>query len=145
MTTPSRPRAQWIADHQQQYLATDGKEGHIFNGAPTLLLTTKGYKSGNMTTTPLIYGKSGDSYVVVASKGGAPDHPLWYKNLAADPNVSIQVMAEHIQGKARTANASEKPALWEEMARIWPSYNDYQKNTSREIPVVIIEPAGRPS
>ena len=141
MTSPSsRPRATWIADHQKQYLETDGKEGHIFNGAPTLLLTTKGNKSGKLTTTPLIYGKSGDNYLVVASKGGAPDHPLWYKNLAANPEVSLQVMADHIEATARTATAAEKPELWKAMAEIWPAYNEYQTKTSREIPVVIIEP-----
>ena len=140
MTSSPPNRAKWIADHQEKYLETGGQDGHIFNGAPTLLLTTKGHKSGKLTTTPLIYGKSGENFVVVASKGGAPDHPLWYKNLEADPNVRIQVMADHIDATARTATAEEKPQLWDDMAKIWPAYNDYQKNTTREIPVVIIEP-----
>jgi deazaflavin-dependent oxidoreductase (nitroreductase family) len=133
-------RAGWIKDHMKKYLETGGEDGHEWRGVPTLLLTTIGSKSGKKTTTPLIYGRDGDNYLVVASKGGAATHPMWYTNLAANPDVEIQVKDEVIAGKARTANESEKPALWKSMAKIWPAYNEYQEKTARDIPVVIIEP-----
>jgi deazaflavin-dependent oxidoreductase (nitroreductase family) len=95
--------------------------------------------SGKETTTPLIYGKSGENLVVVASKGGAPDHPMWYRNLAANPGVAVQVGTEQFAGTARTASAAEKPELWKTMTAIWPAYDEYQSKTDREIPVVVIE------
>ncbi len=134
-------RPQWIQDHMSRYLATGGAEGHIWNGVPTLLLTTKGARSGQPYTTPLIYGRDGDRYLVVASRGGAPTHPQWYRNLVKNPEVEIQVKSDRLQANARPATAEEKPALWSKMAGTWPAYNDYQKRTSREIPVVIIEPS----
>jgi deazaflavin-dependent oxidoreductase (nitroreductase family) len=106
---------------------------------PTLLLTTRGRKTGKLRRTALIYGRDGDRYVVVASKGGAPDHPTWYLNLDADPEVQLQVGAEKFTARARTATAEEKPALWRRMAEIWPDYDNYQAKTGREIPVVILE------
>ena len=106
---------------------------------PTLLLTTTGRRSGEPYTTPLIYGEDNGRYVVVASRGGADEHPQWYRNLVAQPEVGVQVKADHFRARARTASAEEKPALWQLMARIWPAYNDYQARTSREIPVVILE------
>jgi deazaflavin-dependent oxidoreductase (nitroreductase family) len=132
-------RADWIKGHQKQYLESGGKEGHIWNGVPTLLLTTTGKKSGKETTTPLIYGKAGESLVIVASKGGAPDHPMWYTNLAANSRVTVQVGEETFSGTARTAGADEKPALWKTMTAIWPAYDEYQTKTDREIPVVVID------
>jgi deazaflavin-dependent oxidoreductase (nitroreductase family) len=133
-------RADWIVEHQQRYLETNGAEGHIWRGVPTLLLTTTGHKTGRETTTPLIYGRAGEAYVVVASKGGAPDHPKWYRNLVANPEVTIQVGPERKRARARTASAEEKPALWKTMTGIWPAYDEYQAKTTREIPVVVIEP-----
>lgn len=134
-------RPSWIQDHMKSYLESNGDEGHMWRGVPTLLLTTTGSKSGEKTTTPLIYGQDGDRYLVVASKGGAPKHPMWYTNLAANPDVEVQVKDEKLAGKARAAAPDEKPALWEKMAAIWPAYNEYQEKTDRDIPVVIIEPA----
>jgi deazaflavin-dependent oxidoreductase (nitroreductase family) len=134
-------RAGWIKDHQRDYLASNGENGHMWRGVPTLLLTTIGAKSGNETTTPLIYGRSGDAYLVVASKGGAPTHPLWYRNLDANPSVKLQVGSEVFDAKARTASEDEKLPLWNAMAEIWPAYNEYQEKTERPIPVVIIERA----
>jgi deazaflavin-dependent oxidoreductase (nitroreductase family) len=125
----------------RRYIATGGEEGHIWQGVPTLLLTTKGHRSGEPRTTPLIYGRDGDRYLVVASRGGAPTHPSWYENLVAEPLVEIQVMADRFPAKARTATAAEKPALWKKMTAIWPAYDEYQTKTEREIPVVIIEKA----
>jgi deazaflavin-dependent oxidoreductase (nitroreductase family) len=123
----------------QRYLETGGRDGHIWEGVPTLLLTTRGRRSGEPRTTPLIYGRAGERYLVVASRGGAPAHPDWYQNLAADPEVQVQVMADRFKARARTASASEKPALWKTMTSIWPPYDEYQARTTREIPVVVLE------
>lgn len=131
----------WIADHIKSYQATDGADGHIWRGVPTLLLTTTGRKSGEPLLLPLIYGRDGENFVVVASKGGAPAHPAWYLNLRAHPEVQVQVGAEKFTGRARTATADERPRLWEAMAKVWPAYNEYQQKTRREIPVVVIERA----
>ncbi len=140
MAATRRELPDWIAKHLEQYLSTDGREGHEWNGVRTLLLTTKGRKTGEPLLLPLIYEKDGSNYVVVASKGGADDDPAWYKNLVADPNVQVQVGPEKFEARARTAPADEKPALWKKMAAVWPSYDEYQAKTSREIPVVILEP-----
>ena len=129
----------WQADHTRRYIETAGKDGHIWNGVPTLLLTTKGNRSGKPYTTPLIYGRDGDRYLIVASIGGAPRNPQWYRNLVANPEVGIQVEAEKFNARARTATPEEKPALWRTMAAIYPAYEDMQKRTTRDIPVVIIE------
>jgi deazaflavin-dependent oxidoreductase (nitroreductase family) len=125
----------------RQYIATNGEDGHMWRGMPSLLLTTTGRKSGERLQLPLIYGRDGDRYLLVASKGGTPDHPAWYKNLVANPGVELQVGAERFAATARTATDAEKPALWETMANIWPGYNEYQARTDRQIPVVILEKA----
>lgn len=137
-TSDNRPRG-WVEDHVRRYLASDGEDGHIWNGVPTLLLTTTGRRSGRSFTTPLIYGRYGDSYVIVASKGGAPRHPDWYMNLSENPEVGVQVAADRFTARARTAGPDEKPAVWATMAEIWPEYDLYQTRTSRVIPVVILE------
>ncbi|HEY3592404.1 MAG TPA: nitroreductase family deazaflavin-dependent oxidoreductase [Polyangiaceae bacterium] len=134
----------WQEQHMREYLESGGKEGHIWHGVPTLLLTTTGHKSGQERMTPLIYGRDGDHYLIVASRGGTPDHPSWYKNLVAHPDIEIQVGPDRIKARARTASAAEKPALWKKMTAIWPQYDEYQTKTSREIPVVVIEPSQKP-
>ena len=126
-------------EHVTRYVETDGREGHDWNGTPTLILTTTGHKSGSRHSTPLIYGQHGDDYLVVASKGGADDPPAWYLNLQADPEVEVQVRADKFTARARTATADEKPALWQQMTAIWPDYDNYQRKTERSIPVVILE------
>ena len=123
----------------RRYIASGGQDGHLWEGVTTLLLTTTGRRSGQTRTTPLIYGRDGDRYLVVASRGGAPTHPSWYENLAAQPLVQVQVMADRFKARAHTATAAEKPALWKTMAAIWPPYDEYQARTPREIPVVILE------
>ena len=123
----------------RRYIASGGQDGHLWEGVTTLLLTTTGRRSGQTRTTPLIYGRDGDRYLVVASRGGAPKHPSWYENLAAQPLVQVQVMADRFKARARTATAAEKPVLWKTMAAIWPPYDEYQARTPREIPVVILE------
>ncbi len=129
----------WQQTHMRRYLETGGQDGHIWEGVPTLLLTTTGRRSGQPRTTPLIYGRDGERYLVVASRGGAPAHPAWYENLAAQPEVQVQVMADRFRAHARTATAAEKPALWKKMAAIWPPYDEYQARTTRDIPLVIVE------
>lgn len=143
MTTASerRPLPGWIAEHTKRYLESNGEDGHIWNGVPTLLLTTIGRRSGEPLLLPLIYGTDGGRYLLVASKGGAPEHPHWYKNLVANPEVAVQVGADKFAARARTASEDEKPPLWETMAKLWPAYNEYQAKTERPIPVVIIERA----
>ena len=138
MTTPAFGPG-WQQEHARRYRETNGEDGHIWNGVPTLLLTTTGKVSGEARTTPLIYGKDGDRYLVVASRGGAPKNPQWYRNLVADPEIEVQVMADKFKARARPATSEEKPRLWQLMAEIWPAYNDYQGRTQRSIPVVVIE------
>ena len=128
-----------VNDHMSGYWKTGGEDGHIYSGAPTLLLTTIGRESGNPYTTPLIYGRDGDRYLLVASRTGAPRHPGWYRNLSKTPDVQIQIMAEHFAVRARTATPEEKPALWRIMTKLWPPFEEYQARTEREIPVVVLE------
>ena len=126
-------------EHVERYQATDGAEGHDWQGTTTLLLTTTGRKSGELRTTPLIYQRNGDDVMIVASNGGDAKPPLWYLNLQAEPQVTVQVGADKYNARARTATAAEKSALWKTMVEAWPAYNDYQAKTSREIPIVILE------
>jgi deazaflavin-dependent oxidoreductase (nitroreductase family) len=130
----------WVNKHIQEYVATNGEQGHEWRGYPTLLLTTRGRKSGQRRRTALIYGQDGKNYILVASQGGAPKHPQWYLNLSADPQVELQVRAQKIKGRARTATPEEKPRLWKLMTGVYPPYESYQQKTSRQIPVVIVEP-----
>ncbi|SDH60031.1 nitroreductase family deazaflavin-dependent oxidoreductase [Nonomuraea jiangxiensis] len=129
-------------EHVRRYQETDGAEGHDWNNTTVLLLTTKGRKSGRPYTTPLIYQRHGDDYVVVASKGGDPSHPQWYENLRADPEVGVQVLGDRFQARARTASDEEKPELWRLMTSTWPDYDEYQTKTDRPIPVVVLERLG---
>ena len=129
----------WVARHIERYVASDGAQGHQFHGAPSLLLTTRGRKSGRLRRTALYYGKDGDSFVVVASNGGAREDPLWYRNIAADPAVHVQVGADHFDGRARTATGQERSRLWALMTGVYRTYDSYQRKTRREIPVVVID------
>jgi deazaflavin-dependent oxidoreductase (nitroreductase family) len=127
-------------EHVRSYRETGGELGHDWReGTSVLQLTTKGRKSGERRTTPLIYGRSGDDYVVVASKGGSDEPPGWYANLQDDPEVEVQVLDDVFPARARTATADEKPALWQEMVGHWPYYDAYQERTEREIPVVVLQ------
>ncbi|MET8309746.1 nitroreductase family deazaflavin-dependent oxidoreductase [Micromonospora sp. NPDC005173] len=129
----------WVASHIRRYVETDGADGGKYHGYPALLLTTRGRRSGRLHRTALIYGRDGDSYLLAASAGGAAKHPAWYLNLNADPAVKIQVDAERFTGRARTATAEERARLWPVMTAVFPTYARYQKDTDREIPVVIVE------
>ena len=127
-------------EHVRRYRQTDGEVGYIWNGVPTLLLTTTGRKSGEPRTNALIFGRDGSDYLVVASMGGAPTHPNWYRNLLARPRAEIQVRAERISVMARTVGDAEKPRLWKVMTDGWPNYDVYQSRTNRVIPLVVLSP-----
>jgi proline iminopeptidase len=127
-------------EHVRRYRETGGKVGHDWKGgSKILLLTTKGRKSGEPRTTPLIYENAGDAYVIVASKGGAPEHPGWYANLAKTPEVELQVRDEVFPAHARVADGEERERLWKLAAQQWPAYDDYAKKTDREIPDVVLD------
>jgi deazaflavin-dependent oxidoreductase (nitroreductase family) len=126
-------------EHVRVYRETGGERGyHWRKGTTILLLTTKGRSSGQERTTPLIHRVDGDRWVIVASKGGAPDHPGWFKNLAADPAATIQVKDEQIPVSASVAEGEERDRLWATMIEAWPDYDEYQKKTDRQIPVVVL-------
>lgn len=129
-------------EHVDRYRATDGEEGHEWQGTTAALLTTTGHKSGEQRTTPLIYGKHGEDHLLVASKGGADEPPAWYRNLKANPEAELQVKGDRFKVHARDATPEEKPELWKQMTSQWPAYDDYQKKTDREIPVVVLERVG---
>lgn len=129
----------WQQRHMKRYLDSNGEDGHIWEGAPTVLITTIGSISGQPRTTPLIYGRDGDRLILVASKGGAPKHPSWYVNMRANPNIEVQLMADRFKARVRTAEGEERARLWKLMTAIWPAYDKYQTKTEREIPVVIVE------
>ena len=129
-------------EHVRVYRETGGETGHRWKeGSTVLLLTTAGRKTGKPGTTPLIYARDGDRYVIVASKGGAPEHPGWYKNLAKKPDVELQVKGEVFHARAHTAEGEERERLWKLAAQQWPDYDEYAKRTDREIPVVVLERA----
>jgi deazaflavin-dependent oxidoreductase (nitroreductase family) len=127
-------------EHVNRYRATDGAEGHDWQGTQTLLLTTTGRKSGEQRTTPLIYAPCGHAYTIVASKGGSDAPPAWYLNLTEHPEVEVQVRGNRFKARARTASAEEKPGMWATMTSEWPAYDDYQRSTEREIPIVVLDP-----
>jgi proline iminopeptidase len=140
---------QWMIDHAHRYIASGGSDGHIYTvtppgyaemQVPSLLLTATGRKSGEKFMFPLFYGETGNSYIIVASKGGAPDHPGWYKNLLANPEAEVQVGTKKLKVKARTTGGDERARLWEIALKFWPPYADYAKKTEREIPVVVLDP-----
>jgi deazaflavin-dependent oxidoreductase (nitroreductase family) len=126
-------------EHIDRYRATDGQEGHDWEGTQALILTTTGRRSGERRDSALIYGVNGDDYVIVASKGGAPDDPSWYKNLKADPDVEVQVWGDRFRAVARDATPAERGTLWPIMTKEWPAYDEYQGKTDRQIPVVVLE------
>jgi deazaflavin-dependent oxidoreductase (nitroreductase family) len=126
------------AEHVRVYRETGGERGYRWRGTEILLLTTEGRKSGESRTTPLIHRTDGDRWVVVASKGGAPEHPSWYENLLASPQATIEVQADEIPVLASTAEGPERARLWSLMTEVWPAYDEYQAKTEREIPVVVL-------
>jgi deazaflavin-dependent oxidoreductase (nitroreductase family) len=129
----------WVARHIRRYVATGGRSGHEFNGKASLLLTTRGRRSGQLRRTALFYGRDGDRYLLVASGGGEPAPPAWYLNLVEHPAVVVQVRADVFGALARTATAEERPPLWRLMVEIHPRYERYEASAGRELEVVILE------
>ena len=129
------------AEHVRVYRETKGERGYIWRrGSKILLLTTTGRTSGEPRTTPLIHVADGDGWVVIASNGGAADHPAWFQNLDADPEATVEVLADEVPVVATTVEGEERARLWAAMTGEWPAYDDYQAKTDREIPVVMLTP-----
>ena len=131
----------WAAKlHASVFRATGSRIGGRMVGSPVLLLVTTGRKSGQRRTTVLLYLEDGGRYVIVASNGGTATHPMWWLNLQADPEATVEVGGRKTHVRATEARGEEKARLWQRLVRMYPSYEDYQKRTDREIPVVILEP-----
>jgi deazaflavin-dependent oxidoreductase (nitroreductase family) len=130
-----------MGGHAVIYRASHGLIGHRFPGAPpTLLLDHIGAKSGARRTSPLIYGEDGQNLILVASKGGYPKNPAWFHNLVANPDTSVQVGSRRLDVHALLAAGEERARLWTLMVGVYGGYDDYQKRTEREIPLVVLEP-----
>jgi deazaflavin-dependent oxidoreductase (nitroreductase family) len=125
-------------EHVDRYRETDGEDGHYWQGATVLLLTTTGCKSGKKRTMPLVYQRLGDDYLLVASNGGG-DPPHWFLNLQADPIVDLQVKADRHTARARIASAEERSGLWHIMTETGVPYDEFQAKADHEIPVVVLE------
>jgi len=147
---PNFSEIPWIAQHIALY-RSDPEKARLWDSTPvggpgllpTLLLTTTGRKTGQPRALPLIYGEAGPGYVVIASKGGMPNHPIWFSNLEAEPRCELMVGAKKVEARARIAEGDERARLWKQMAAIYPPYDAYQKNaTPRVIPVVVLDPVG---
>ena len=138
--TPTDSPVGWVNDHIRQYVESGGADGYEWRGTEILLLTTIGRKSGTPRRTALIQRQIEGNYVIVASKGGAEQHPAWYLNLVANPEVTVQVKDKEFTALARTAQGEERARLWTLLAEVWPDYDNYQAKTDREIPVVVLEP-----
>ncbi len=147
---PNFSEIPWIAEHIKLY-RTDPEKAHMWDSKPrggpgplpTLLLTTTGRKSGEPRDAPLLYGEAGESYIVIASKGGLPNHPIWYLNLEANPACELMVGPKAVSARSRVAQGEERERLWEQMARIYPPYIEYQERAAaRTIPVVVLDPVG---
>lgn len=129
----------WVKAQIEQYVATDGEQPSFRGAAPLVLLTTQRRKNGEWRRTCLIGAEDDGRQILVASLGGAPKHPVWYLNLQANPEVVVQSKGEIIHGMARTATADEKPALWQKMVSLYSDYEEYQKKTGRDIPIVVVD------
>ena len=123
----------------EEFRANSGKVGGQFAGAPLLLLTTRGVKSGQPRIAPLAYTKDGDRLVIIASKGGAPTHPDWFHNIRANPEVTVELGTESFPARAAIQDGAERQRLFDQMAAQMPGFADYQKNTTRQLPVIVLE------
>ena len=126
-------------EHVRRYRETNGEVGHDWEGTQTLILTTTGRRSGEPRDNALIYGRSGDDLLVVASKGGSDVQPAWLLNLEANPEAEVQLKGDRFKVRARKATPEEKPEMWRTMTAEWPAYDDYQRKSNRDIPVVVLE------
>jgi F420H(2)-dependent quinone reductase len=132
----------WAADQVEKYESSGGTEGTTLRGKPVIILTTVGAKSGNIRKTPLMRIEHDGRYAVVASRGGAPTHPVWYYNLQANPQVELQDGPVKREYQAREVTGDEKAEWWDRAVDAWPDYAEYQKKTDRQIPVFLLEPVG---
>jgi F420H(2)-dependent quinone reductase len=132
----------FVTMHVAAYRLTGGRIGGSFRGVDTLLLDHVGRRSGKRRTNPLLYITDGDDLVVVASRGGSRKHPSWWLNLRDSPRTTVQVGGERREVVARQADPEEKARLWPRLVAVWPDYEAYQRRTSREIPVIVLSPAG---
>jgi F420H(2)-dependent quinone reductase len=133
--------AEWVAEQVRQYEGSGGSEGNTLRGVPVIILWTRGRRSGTVRKTPLMKVRDGDRYAVVASMGGAPEHPQWCANITADPHVSVQDGPEVRDFVAREVTGEEKADWWAKATAVWPDYDAYQEKTDREIPLLVLEPA----
>jgi deazaflavin-dependent oxidoreductase (nitroreductase family) len=122
-----------------EFRAGEGKVSGPFEGAPLLLLTTTGAKTGRKHTTPVVYQQDGDRIVVFGSKGGAPSHPAWYHNLVANPTVTVELPAETFEARAVTVEGGERDRIWSAQKELMPGFKDYEAKTDRQIPVIVLE------
>ncbi len=132
--------AKRAADQVETYERTDGREGGDLRGVPVIILTTRGRKTGAIRKTPLMRVNDGEEYAVVASKGGAPEHPVWYLNIRNDPTVQLQDGSVKKTYRAHEAEGAERAEWWRKATAVWPDYDDYQAKTDRQIPLVILTP-----
>jgi F420H(2)-dependent quinone reductase len=126
--------------HAGVYRATGGKLFGRMGKSPILLLNTVGRKTGRKRTSPLLYVMDGEDFVVIASKGGAPTHPAWYLNLMANPEATVEIGDREVRVEAEVADPEDKPRLWQKMVEMYPTYDDYQRKTEREIPLLVLRP-----
>lgn len=133
---------QWVRDQVEQFERSDGAEANTMGGVPIIVLTSRGAKSGLLRKTPLMRVEHDGRYAVVASKGGAPSHPVWYHNLLAHPHVELQDGAARRDLLARELAGDEREVWWQRAVHVWPDYAEYQRKTDRLIPVFVLEPAG---
>ena len=131
--------AQWVRDQVELYESSGGTEGTTLRGMPVILLTTKGAKSGDIRKSPLMRVEHDGSYAVLASKGGAPENPVWYYNVAANPQVELQDGPTRWDMVAREVTGDEKKVWWDRAVAAYPDYAEYQKKTDRQIPVFVVE------
>ena len=129
--------------HAGVYRATGGKLFGRMGKSPILLLNTVGRKTGRKRTTPLLYVMDGEDFVIIASKGGAATHPAWYLNLRANPDATVEIGDREVQVEAGVADPEEKARLWQKMVQMYPTYDDYQRKTEREIPLLVLRPVER--
>jgi deazaflavin-dependent oxidoreductase (nitroreductase family) len=126
--------------HSGVYRATGGRLLGRMGRSPILLLNTIGRKSGKKRATPLLYVVEDEDFVIIASKGGTPSHPAWYLNLKANPDATVEVGNRKVWVRAEEVDGEEKERLWKKMAQMYPTYDDYQKKTKREIPLLVLHP-----
>ena len=132
----------WVRDQVEEYETSDGTRGTTLRGVPVVVITSRGSQSGKLRKNPVMRVEHDGVYAAVASKGGAPAHPAWYRNLVENPLVELQDEGHRGDYTARELSGEERDVWWERAVAVWPDYAEYQTKTEREIPVFLLEPAG---